>query len=121
MFADKENILPDGLTQDMMPKYINYHKGLFRIKNHPNQTTKYIYSKPFTELTMLEKLEEIKEVLHNLNAGSGDVYYLNDDELKEAIGKNGTLSLEMDSHRIPADEFWRRVGIPTPSYLTERE
>ena len=47
--------LPDGLTQDMMPKYVNYNKEcynkeknlwreFFRIENHPNLTKKSISS-----------------------------------------------------------------------------
>jgi hypothetical protein len=63
--------LPEGLTQDMMPKYVNYnkecynkekqlHREFFRIEKHPKQEKSIAGSKS-TKLTILEKLEEIKK------------------------------------------------------------
>lgn len=70
--------LPDGLTQDMMPKYVNYNKEcynkeknlwreFFRIEKHPKLTKKCISSSKSSKLTILEKLDDIKEKLNNLN------------------------------------------------------
>lgn len=69
--------LPEGLTQDMMPKYVYYCKEcynkekklieFFRIETHPKLTKKCISSSKSSKLTILEKLEKIKEKLHNLD------------------------------------------------------
>jgi hypothetical protein len=69
--------LPEGITQDMMPKYISYCKEcynkekelfreFFRIEKHPKQE-KTISSSKSSKLTILEKLEQIKEKLSNLD------------------------------------------------------
>lgn len=68
--------LPEGITQDMMPKYVNYNKEcynkeknlwreFFRIEKHPKQK-KLISGSKSSKLTILEKLEQIKEKLYNL-------------------------------------------------------
>tara|TARA_B110000211_G_scaffold228778_1_gene285555 strand:+ start:299 stop:1183 length:885 start_codon:yes stop_codon:yes gene_type:complete len=68
--------LPEGITQDMMPKYVYYCKEcynkekqlfreFFRIEKHPKQE-KIISSSKSSKLTILEKLEQIKEKLYNL-------------------------------------------------------
>lgn len=70
--------LPEGLTQDMMPKYVNYNKEcynkekqlyreFFRIEKHPKLTKKCISSSKSSKLTILEKLTEIKNKLDKLN------------------------------------------------------
>jgi len=69
--------LPEGLTQDMMPKYVNYNKEcynkekqlyreFFRIEKHPKQQ-KGIAGSKSSKLTILEKLAEIKKKLYNLD------------------------------------------------------
>lgn len=68
--------LPEGLTQYMMPKYITYNKEcynkeknlwreFFRIEKHPKQK-KLISGSKSSKLTILEKLEQIKEKMYNL-------------------------------------------------------
>ena len=68
--------LPEGITQDIMPKYVNYNKEcynkeknlwreFFRIEKHPKQK-KIISGSKSSKLTILEKLEQIKEKLYNL-------------------------------------------------------
>ena len=68
--------LPEGINQDMMPKYVYYCKEcynkekqlfreFFRIEKHPKQE-KIISSSKSSKLTILEKLEQIKEKLYNL-------------------------------------------------------
>ena len=69
--------LPEGITQYMMPKYVYYCKEcynkekdlwreFFRIEKHPEQE-KIISSSKSSKLTILEKLEQIKEKLYNLD------------------------------------------------------
>ena len=69
--------LPEGITQDMMPKYVYYCKEcynkekqlfreFFRIEKHPKQK-KTISSSKSSKLTILEKLKQIKEKLYNLD------------------------------------------------------
>lgn len=69
--------LPEGITQDMLPIYISYckecynkekqlYRDFFRIKSHPKQK-KTISSSKSSKLTILEKLEQIKEKLYNLD------------------------------------------------------
>ena len=61
----------------MMPKYVNYCKEcynkekqlfreFFRIEKHPKLTKKCISGSKSSKLTILEKLEQIKEKLYNL-------------------------------------------------------
>ena len=68
--------LPEGLTQDMMPKYINYNREcydkekqrfreFFRIEKHPKQT-KVISGSKSAKLTIAQKLDDIKKRLYNL-------------------------------------------------------
>ena len=68
--------LPEGITQDMMPKYVYYCKEcynkekqlfreFFRIEKHPKQE-KIISSSKSSKLTILEKLADIKKNLYNL-------------------------------------------------------
>ena len=68
--------LPEEITQDMIPKYVYYCKEcynkekqlfreFFRIEKHPKQE-KTISSSKSSKLTILEKLEKIKEKLYNL-------------------------------------------------------
>jgi len=69
--------LPEGITHEMMPKYVNYCKEcynkekqlfreFFRIEKHPKLTKKCISGSKSSKLTILEKLEQIKEKLYNL-------------------------------------------------------
>lgn len=68
--------LPEGLTQDMMPKYVGYytdcydkekgqHREFFKLVGHP-KIDKPIYSSKSAKFTMLQKLEEIKTKLYNI-------------------------------------------------------
>ena len=70
--------LPEGLTQDMLPIYVYYCKErynkeknlwreFFRIEKHPKLTKKSISSSKSSKLTILEKLDDIKEKLNILN------------------------------------------------------
>ena len=72
-----EKPLPEEITQDMIPKYVYYCKEcynkekqlfreFFRIEKHPKQK-KTISSSKSSKLTILEKLEKIKEKLYNLD------------------------------------------------------
>ena len=70
--------LPDGITQDMMPKYVYYckecynkekdlYREFFRIEKHPKQTKKCIAGSKSSKLTIQEKLDQIKKFLYNLD------------------------------------------------------
>tara|TARA_Y200000002_G_C22612211_1_gene634324 strand:- start:93 stop:1247 length:1155 start_codon:yes stop_codon:yes gene_type:complete len=69
--------LPDGLTQDMMPKYIVYYKEcynkekklyreFFKIEKHP-KCEKPVCGSKSSKFTWQEKLEKIKEQLNNID------------------------------------------------------
>jgi hypothetical protein len=68
--------LPDGLTQKMMPKYVVYYsecynkekelyREFFKIEGHP-KIGKPVYSSKSRKISVLEKLEEIKQKLENI-------------------------------------------------------
>jgi len=69
--------LPDGLTQEMMPKYVVYYRDFadkektrerqyFKIEKHPKLEKIYISSKSNNK-TLMEKLQEVKDILHKLD------------------------------------------------------
>ena len=69
--------LPEGLTQDMMPKYVVYYKEIynkekqltrefFKIEKHPKLTKPFIGSKS-NKLTIFQKLESITQKLQELD------------------------------------------------------
>ena len=68
--------LPEGLTQDMMPKYVGYYsecynkekqlyRDFFKIEKHP-KIDKPINSSKSGKLTIQEKLAEIKKIYENI-------------------------------------------------------
>ncbi|MDA9673930.1 HNH endonuclease, partial [bacterium] len=68
--------LPPGLTHEMLPKYIVYYKECYnkekdlwreflKIEKHP-KSSKSVCSSKSTKLTILQKLEEIKLKIHNI-------------------------------------------------------
>jgi hypothetical protein len=70
--------LPDGITQDMIPKYVYYCKEIynkeknlsrefFRIEKHPNLEKKCISGSKSNKLSIIDKLNEIKNKLKNLD------------------------------------------------------
>lgn len=72
--------LPDGLTQDMMPKYVyyanetvkrndgtEYKRDFFRIEKHPKLTKKCWSSSKSIKISILKKLEQTKEKLKELD------------------------------------------------------
>lgn len=100
--------LPDGLTQDMMPKYINYNKEcynkeknlwreFFRIEKHPKQK-KLISGSKSSKLTILEKLKQIKEKLYNLE---------NDIEVKKELPQYYTIQ---NFRKAPHLTYDRRIN-----------
>ena len=69
--------LPEGLTQDMMPKYVVYYKEIynkekqltrefFKIEKHPKLTKPLTGSKS-NKLTIFQKLESITQKLQELD------------------------------------------------------
>ena len=70
--------LPDGFTQDMMPKYVIYYnecynkdKGLYReflkIEKHPKLEKIWISSKS-NKVTLMDKLKSAKDILNKLGS-----------------------------------------------------
>ena len=72
--------LPNGITHDMIPKYVyycseimnkntekEYTREYFRIEKHPKLTKKCISSSKSVNIGILEKLQEIIHKLENLN------------------------------------------------------
>ena len=71
--------LPENLDQSMIPKYVGYYKEcyniekklyreFFKIEKHPLQKKNKVYiSSKSNKLTILEKLEQIKKILEDLN------------------------------------------------------
>lgn len=71
--------LPDGITQDMLPKYVVYYKQCynkqnqsyreyFQIEKHPKQTS-IIASTKSQKVSIFQKLDEIKQKLECLEKG----------------------------------------------------
>ena len=84
--------LPDGLTQDMMPKYVyyanetvkrndgtEYKREYFRIEKHPKLTKKCWSSSKSIKISILEKLEQTKEKLKELD---GEIEIIQEPEYK---------------------------------------
>ena len=79
--------LPDGITQQMIPKYVYYTtktdngklRELFRIEKHPNQVEKCISTTSSEKVSILDKLKEAKEIVLKLDA---ETYYLEKEEEK---------------------------------------
>ena len=70
--------LPNGITQEMIPKYVYYckecynkekqlYREFFRIEKHPNMKTKQIAGSKSMKLSIGDKLEQIKEKIAELN------------------------------------------------------
>lgn len=71
--------LPEDLNQHMLPKYVGYYKEcyniekklyreFFKIEKHPNMIKHKVYvSSKSNKLTLLEKLEQIKKILFELD------------------------------------------------------
>jgi hypothetical protein len=68
--------LPDGITQDMLPKYVVYYyekqlnRDYFRIERHP-KLTKHWETTKSKEVSIREKLNQAIEVIENLK---NDIY-----------------------------------------------
>lgn len=71
--------LPEGLTEDMIPKYVVYYRDFadkaktkereyFKIEKHPDSTKPIIGTKSSSK-TIIQKLDEIKQKLYNLENG----------------------------------------------------
>lgn len=75
--------LPDGITQDMIPKYVVYHKecynkerqlfrDYFKIDKHPKiDNNKYYCSSKSNKVSPLEKLLHIKKILQEIENKNG--------------------------------------------------
>ena len=90
--------LPEDLNQHMLPKYVGYYKEcynvekklyreFFKIEKHPNMVKHKVYvSSKSNKLTLLEKLEQIKKILFeldNLEKDELETYTLETDTLEK--------------------------------------
>jgi hypothetical protein len=97
--------LPDGITQDMLPKYVVYYnrcynkekqlyREFFEINSHPKQNGKYISSSKSNKVSIFEKLEDIKQKLLSLDCDTYNTNYIIPDKypkgvyIKEIRGSN---------------------------------
>lgn len=69
--------LPDGITQDMLPKYVVYYnecynkekdlyRDFFKIEKHPKQEGKEFCSSKSTKISIQDKLTEIIDMLNRI-------------------------------------------------------
>ena len=70
--------LPEVINESMIPKYVVYYKEcynrekkyyreFFKIEKHPKITNKKVYtSSKSNKINILEKLEQIKKILYNI-------------------------------------------------------
>jgi hypothetical protein len=93
--------LPDGITQDMMPKYVTYNENIydkenekmrnyFRIEWHPNYAPKVWESSKSMKISIQDKLKETLRVLENLN--NGIIPVLPSEEREKQIPKYVSIS-----------------------------
>jgi len=104
--------LPEDLNQHMLPKYVGYYKEcynvekklyreFFKIEKHPNMVKHKVYvSSKSNKLTLLEKLEQIKKILFELDN-------LEKDELETDTLETDTL----EKKDLEKDES-KKVSLP---------
>jgi hypothetical protein len=90
--------LPEGITEDMLPKYITYAestygtegklRSYFCISNHPNQYSN-IYTSKSNKVSILEKLEEAKRIVAELDKRK--ITDVNEVKPKKEVEENYTL------------------------------
>jgi hypothetical protein len=119
--------LPDGITQEMLPKYVVYYfekhtnRDYFRIERHP-KLTKYWETTKSREVSIHEKLRQAIEVIENLK---NDIYPQTFSEKRELpkyvriYVRNGKEELTYDE-RIDGCIFNYRRTLK-PDYNIERE
>ena len=92
--------LPEDLNQHMLPKYVGYYKEcyniqkklyreFFKIEKHPNMVKHKVYvSSKSNKITLLEKLEQIKKILLELDNLEKENLLL-ENKLKEKQSQDG--------------------------------
>ena len=99
--------LPEGITQTMVPKYINYYeedmispvigeykRQYFRVE-HPKMDKIWSSSKS-VKITPLEKLEQAKQKLHDFVNNIVDTSYKLPKYVSKKVKKNGKVQLIYD-------------------------
>ena len=109
--------LPENLDQSMIPKYVGYYKEcyniekklyreFFKIEKHPLQKKNKVYiSSKSNKLTILEKLEQIKKILEDLNNNG------------EKIENNGE-KIENNGEKIESNGETIENKIKLPKYIS---
>ena len=89
--------LPELITENMVPKYVVYYrecynkeKGLFReffkIEKHPKMAKNKVYtSSKSNKVNILEKLDQIKQILSNLEEYFLEVFDTKESFLEESF------------------------------------
>ena len=109
--------LPEDLNQHMLPKYVGYYKEcyniqkklyreFFKIEKHPNMVKHKVYvSSKSNKLTLLEKLEQIKKILLDLDN-------LEKDELEtDTLEKKDLEKDDLETDTLEKDES-NKVSLP---------
>lgn len=109
--------LPEDLNQHMLPKYVGYYKEcynvekklyreFFKIEKHPNMVKHKVYvSSKSNKLTLLEKLEQIKKILVELDN-------LEKDETeKNTLEQNDLEKKDLAKDDLEKDES-KKVSLP---------
>tara|TARA_B100001093_G_scaffold416459_1_gene407145 strand:+ start:2882 stop:3436 length:555 start_codon:yes stop_codon:yes gene_type:complete len=104
--------LPENLNQNMLPKYVGYYKEcynvekklyreFFKIEKHPNMVKHKVYvSSKSNKITLLEKLEQIKKLLLEL------------DNLEKDESESNTLEQnKIETDNLEKDES-NKVSLP---------
>ena len=109
--------LPEDLNQHMLPKYVGYYKEcynvekklyreFFKIEKHPKMEKHKVYvSSKSNKITLLEKLEQIKKILlelDNLEKYETESHTLQQNDLQKD---------ELETHSLEIDES-NKVTLP---------
>jgi hypothetical protein len=119
--------LPEDLNQHMLPKYVGYYKEcynvekklyreFFKIEKHPNMIKHKVYvSSKSNKLTLLEKLEQIKKILLELDNLKKDDYesysLLGDDLEKKDLEKDDLEKDDLEKDDLEKDDS-NKVSLP---------
>ena len=93
--------LPEAINESNIPKYVVYYKEcynrekkyyreFFKIEKHPKITNKKVYtSSKSNKINILEKLEQIKKILHNIENNEVPLNVIEENENEnEKINEN---------------------------------
>ena len=109
--------LPEDLNQHMLPKYVGYYKEcyniqkklyreFFKIEKHPNMVKHKVYvSSKSNKITLLEKLEQIKKILLELDNLEKD------ETISDNLEQNDLEKDDLETDTLEKDES-NKVSLP---------